>query len=98
MQTILDYTKEIIDEILKYEDEIELTITKDSIRIINEYQFWTIVNNITFSDGSFKVWTDYGGHIINGRYRGHIVEGQFDTVKKLSNSFSSRKVTKCEPS
>ena len=82
MQTILDYTKEIVDEILKYDDEIDLTITEDSIRIINEYQFWTIVNNITFSDGSFKVWTDYGGHIINGRYRGHIVEGQFDTIKE----------------
>lgn len=82
MQTILDFTKEIVDEILKYDDEIDLTITEDSIRIINEYQFWTIVNNITFSDGSFKVWTDYRGHIINGRYRGHIVEGQFDTVKE----------------
>lgn len=82
MQTILDFTKEIVDEILKYDDEINLTITEDSIRIINEYQFWTIVNNIMFSDGSFKVWTDYGGHIINGRYRGHIVEGQFDTVKE----------------
>lgn len=39
MQTILDFTKEIVDEILKYDDEIDLTITEDSIRIINEYQF-----------------------------------------------------------
>lgn len=39
MQTILDFTKEIVDEILKHDDEIDLTITKDSIRIINEYQF-----------------------------------------------------------
>lgn len=82
MQTILDFTKEIVDEILKHDDEINLTITKDSIRIINEYQFWTIVNNITFSNDSFKVWTDYGDHFINGRYRGHIVEDQFDTVKE----------------
>ena len=30
MQTILDFTKEIVDKILKYDDEIDLTITEDS--------------------------------------------------------------------
>lgn len=84
MRTILDYTQELVDEIRRYKDEFTLTFTPDTIRIIKYYEDedWTVIDNFTFSDGSFKAWIDYGGHIINGRYRGHIVEGQFDTVKE----------------
>lgn len=75
MQTILDYTKEIVDEIRRYEDEFTLTFTPDAIRIINYYEDedWTVVDNFTFVDGSFKAWTDYGDQI---------KEGQFNTVKE----------------
>lgn len=31
MQTILDYTQEIVDEIRRYEDEFTLTFTPDTI-------------------------------------------------------------------
>lgn len=75
MRTILDYTNEIVDEIRRYEDEFTLTFTPDTIQIINYYEDenWTVVDNFTFSNGSFKAWTDFGDHII---------EGQFGTVKE----------------
>ena len=75
MQTILDFTQEIVNEIRRYEDEFTLTFTPDAIRIIKYYEDedWTVVDNFTFSDGSFKAWTDYGFKT---------VDDQFDTVKE----------------
>ena len=75
MQTILDFTKEIVDEIRRYKDEFTLTFTPDTIRIINYYEDedWTVIDNFTFSDGSFKAWTENGFKT---------VEGQFDTIKE----------------
>lgn len=75
MKTILGFTQEIVDEIRRYEDEFTLTFTPDAIRIIkyHEDEDWTVVDNFTFVDGSFKAWTDY-------EYQ--IKEGQFDTVKE----------------
>lgn len=75
MQTILDYTQEIVDEIRRYKDEFTLTFTPDTIRIIKYYEDedWTVIDNFTFIDGSFKAWTDYGFDI---------KEGQFDTIKE----------------
>lgn len=75
MQTILDYTKELVDEIRRYEEEFTLTFTPDAIRIIKYYEDedWTVIDNFTFSDGFFKAWTENGFKI---------VEGQFDTIKE----------------
>lgn len=75
MQTILDFTQEIVDEIRRYKDEFTLTFTPDAIRIIKYYEDedWTVVDNFTFVDGPFKAWTDYGFKT---------VDGQFDTVKE----------------
>lgn len=75
MQTILDFTQEIVDEIRQYKDEFTLTFTPDAIRIIKYYEDedWTVVDNFTFSDGSFKAWTDYGDHIKGG---------EFETIKE----------------
>lgn len=75
MRTMLDYTQELVDEIRRYKDEFTLTLTPDTIQIIKYYEDedWTVIDNFTFSDGSFKAWIDYGDKI---------VEGQFDTVKE----------------
>lgn len=49
MQTILDFTQEIVDEIRRYKDEFTLTFTPDAIRIIKYYEDedWTVVDNFT---------------------------------------------------
>ena len=75
MQTILDFTQEIVDEIRRYEDEFTLTFTPDAIQIISYYEDedWAVIDNFTYVDGSFKAWTDYGDQI---------KEGQFNTVKE----------------
>lgn len=75
MQTILDFTQELVDEIRQYADEFTLTFTPDTIRIIKYYEDedWTVVDNFTFSDGVFKAWTDNGFET---------VDGQFKTVKE----------------
>lgn len=81
MQTILDFTKEIVDEIRQYEDEFTLTFTPDEIRIINYYEDedWTIVRKLKFSNDTFIVVTDYGGHVDNTN------TVQFKTVKEAIN-------------
>ena len=71
MQTILDFTKEIVDEIRQYEDEFTLTFRTDKIRIINYYddEDWTVIRDIIFSNDSFIVSIDYGDHIINRQFK-----------------------------
>ena len=78
MQTILDFTKEIVDEICKYKKEFTLTIMPDKIRIIDHYEEddWTVIRDITFSNDLFNVLTNYGGHVDN------INETQFKTIKE----------------
>lgn len=75
MQTILDFTKEIVDEIRRYADEFTLTFTPDAIRIIDYFddEDWTVINEITFTNGLFDVSIDYGDDI---------VENQFKSVKE----------------
>lgn len=69
MQTILDFTQEIVNKILKYKDEFTLTFTPDAIQIINYYEDedWTVIDNFTFSDGSFKAWTENGFKTVEGQ-------------------------------
>lgn len=77
MQTILDYTKEIVDEIYKHENDIcDLTavVTPDAIQLITKD--WDVVHNITFANGWFYIWTDYGFGII---------DDQFKTVNEVIN-------------
>lgn len=71
MQTILDFTKEIVDEACKYTDQFTLKIMPNNIRIIDyfEDEDWTVVHNITFSNDSFTVSIDYGYHIINRQFK-----------------------------
>lgn len=78
MQTILDYTKEIIDEIRQYESEFTLTFTPDEIRIVDYYEDenWTIVRTLKYLNDFFIVVTDYGGHVDN------INTSQFKTIKE----------------
>lgn len=78
MQTILDFTKEIVDKIRQYEDEFALTFTPDEIRIINYYEDedWTIVRKLKFSNDKFIVVTNYGGDDDNTN------TVQFKTIKE----------------
>ena len=78
MKTILDFTKEIVDEIRQYEDEFALTFTPDEIRIINYYEDedWTIVRKLKFSNDTFIVVTNYGGDDDNTN------TVQFKTIKE----------------
>ena len=78
MQTILDFTKEIVDEICKYKNEFTLTIMTDKIRIIDHYEEddWTVIKTITFSNDFFIVSINYGDHINN------ISNNQFKTIKE----------------
>ena len=76
MQTILDFTKEIVDEIRRYKDEFTLTFTPDAIQIVSYYGNdidWTIIESITLSNGFFNVSIDYGFETI---------DEQFETVKE----------------
>ena len=79
MQTILDFTKEIVNKICKYKNEFTLTIMPGKIRIIDNYEEddWTVVRDITFSNDSFIVLTNYGGHVDN------INETQLKTIKEV---------------
>lgn len=70
MQTILDFTKEIVNEIYKHEDDrydISIMVTPDAIQLITKD--WDVVHNITFADGWFNVWTDYGFGIIDDQFK-----------------------------
>ena len=71
MQTILDFTKEIVDEAFKYKDQFTFTIMPDKIQIIDyfEDEDWTVVRNLTFLNDSFIVSIDYGDHIINRQFK-----------------------------
>lgn len=71
MQTILDFTKEIVDEAFKYHDQFTFTIMPDKIQIIDyfEDEDWTVVRNLTFLNDSFIVSIDYGDHIINRQFK-----------------------------
>ena len=81
MQTILDFTKEIVDEIHRYEDEFTLTLAPNEIRIINYYEDedWTVVHKLKFSNDFFIVVTNYGNHFDN------INISQFKTIKDAIN-------------
>lgn len=71
MQNILDFTKEIVDEVFKYKDEFTVTIKPDEIRITDyfEDEDWTVIKTITFSNDSFIISIDYGDNIINNQFK-----------------------------
>ena len=71
MLTILDFTKEIADEIRRYQDEFTLTFTPDTIRIVSYYidEDWTVTKSITFSNGFFYVSIDDGDNIVNEKFK-----------------------------
>lgn len=75
MQTILDFAKEIVNKLYKHEDDlhdIAIMVTPDAIQLITKD--WDVVHNITFSDGWFNVWTNYGFGIF---------DDQFETVDEV---------------
>lgn len=73
MQTILDYTKEIVDEIYKHNEHwnYSIVIEPNEIQLITKD--WDTEHTIMFSKGLFQVWTDYGFGVI---------DDQFDTIKE----------------
>ena len=77
MQTILDFTKEIVNEILQYKNKtITIKFTPDAIQIVNHYDNWPIIKSITFLNCLFNVSIDY---------KNNIVEEQFKTIKEAVN-------------
>lgn len=73
MLTILDYAKEIVDEIYKHDEHWDYTITIEPNEIELVTKDWDAEHTIMFSNGLFAVWTDYGFGII---------DEQFKTVKE----------------
>lgn len=71
MQTILDYTKEIVDEIYKHDDHWNYTIAVEPYEIQLITKDWNTEHTIMFSNSLFSVWTDYG-------FGG--IDDQFDTI------------------
>lgn len=73
MQTILDFAKEIVDEIYKHDEHwnYNILIEPNEIQLVTKN--WDIVHTIMFSNSAFNVTLDYG-------YCGDI-DDSFETVK-----------------
>ena len=65
MQTILDFAKEIVNEIYKHDEHWDYTIAVEPYEIQLIAKDWETEHTIMFSKGSFEVWTDYGFGVID---------------------------------
>lgn len=72
METILNYTNEIVNEIYKHDEHWDYSILVEPNEIQLVTKDWDTVHSIMFSNNSFTVILDYGCGI---------VDDSFDTVK-----------------
>lgn len=72
METILNYTNEIVNEIYKHEEHWDYSILVEPNEIQLVTKDWDTVHSIMFSNNLFTVTLDYGYGII---------DDSFDTVK-----------------
>ena len=73
METILNYTNEIVNEIYKHEEHWDYSILVEPNEIQLVTKGWDTVHSIMFSNNLFVVSLDYGGY--------GDVDGPFDNVK-----------------
>lgn len=72
METILNYTNEIVNEIYKHDEHWDYSILVEPKEIQLVTKDWDTVHSIMFSNNLFTVILDYGYGII---------DDSFDTVK-----------------
>ncbi len=72
METILNYTNEIVNEIYKHDEHWDYSILVEPNEIQLVTKDWDTVHSIMFSNNLFTVILDYGYGII---------DDSFDTVK-----------------
>lgn len=73
METILNYTNEIVNEIYKHEEHWDYSILVEPNEIQLITKGWDTVHSIMFSNNLFVVSLDYGGY--------GDVDDSFDNVK-----------------
>lgn len=73
METILNYTNEIVNEIYKHDEHGDYSILVEPNEIQLVTKDWDTVHSIMFSNNLFVVSLDYGGY--------GDVDDSFDSVK-----------------